>query len=142
MHFALAALLLATPVPPEAQPSSSPKVPLIVAGTIIEYVAYGAPVATAAVYGVLVVPFIAAAHSRVPTDPFLLFIPVAGPLLVVHNDSLDNSQGLKNLLYFDAAAQAVGIALLIAGFASGPPAARTAWRPTVGPAGFGLSRRF
>ena len=59
MHFALAALLLAAPVPPEAAPQTHANLPLVVTGTIVGGIAYGLPLGTAAVYSVLVVPLIA-----------------------------------------------------------------------------------
>src|SRR5882672_8770348 len=136
MHIAalsLAADPAKPPVPPAAQPSTHPNVPLIAGGTIVLYVAYGAPLATAVVYGVLVVPFIAAAKSRIPTEPFLLLVPVAGPVLLNQTRSMDGENQLKTLLYVDAAAQAIGVAMLIAGFSMRSPDAAD-WRPYAGPA--------
>ena len=122
---------------PEQPASVAPTVALVGAGTVIAAVSYGGSIATAAVYGLLVCPFIAAAHKRVPTDPFYLFVPVAGPLVINHLDDVD--KGTRSLLYLDAAAQAVGFALLIAGVATAPSS-----RPslTLMPGGAGLGGRF
>src|SRR5207249_11568065 len=64
MHFALAALLLAAPVPPEAAPQTHANLPPVVTGTIVGGIAYGLPLGTAAVYSVLVVPLIATAQAH------------------------------------------------------------------------------
>jgi hypothetical protein len=143
MHFVLAAFLLAAPVPPDAQPSTRPNVPLIVGGSVVTYIAYGIPLAVAAVYGVLVVPFIAAAHADVPTQPFLLLIPIAGPVLLNQTDAFRSGdwRNARAFMYIDALAQAVGVTMLIAGFASRTPDA-AAWRPYAGPGGLGFGRRF
>src|SRR6266480_826393 len=105
MHFPLAAFLLAAPVPPEAQPSSThANVPLVAGGTVVTYIAYGIPLAVAAVYGILIVPFIAAAHADVPTQPFLLLIPVVGPILLNQTEAFRTGdwRNLKAGMYIDA----------------------------------------
>jgi hypothetical protein len=126
--------------PPEQPGSAVPAIALISAGTVVTGISYGGSLAVAAVYGLLVCPFIAAAHERVPTDPFYLFIPVAGPLLINHFDNLD--KGTRSLLYLDAAAQAVGIALLIGGFAAAPKASPASLTLLPGPGSLGVMRRF
>jgi hypothetical protein len=146
MALLLAALLFAAPVPPEAQPqpqSTHANAGLIAGGAVVTYVAYGIPLAVAAVYGILVVPFIAAAHADVPTQPFLLLIPVAGPIALNQTDAFRNGswRNSRTLFYVDAAAQAIGFTMLIAGFASRTPDAAD-WRPYAGPLGAGVVRRF
>jgi hypothetical protein len=99
-------------LPADAQPSASGagSTGLIIGGTVVLGSTYGFSLGTAALYGLIVVPIIAATHSRIPTGPFYLFIPVAGPLLINHYDNPDPS--LRTLLYIDAAGQALGLALL------------------------------
>jgi hypothetical protein len=143
MHFLLAAYLLAAPVPPEAQPSTHANVPLVAGGSVVLYVAYGIPLAVAAVYGILVVPFIAAAHSNVPTQPFLLLIPVAGPVLLNQTDAFKTGdwRNLRAGMYIDAIAQAAGLTMLIIGLSSRAPDTAS-WRPYAGPSGLGVVRHF
>jgi hypothetical protein len=95
--------------------------------------------AIAALYGLLVVPFLAAFHERIPTDPLYLLIPVAGPLLIIHNDPIDRAT--RTLLYLDAAAQVLGFGMILSGFAVAP-ASRPSVRLTLVPGGAGLSGRF
>jgi hypothetical protein len=100
---------------------------------------YGFSLGTAALYGLIVVPIIAATHSRIPTGPFYLFIPVAGPLLINHYDNPDPS--LRTLLYIDAAGQALGLALLAAGIAL-RPGGRPSLAPVFWPGGAGVGGHF
>jgi hypothetical protein len=100
MPFLLAAALLAVPVPRQALPdqagdSGGPSIPLVVTGSLLAYVSYGTAIAVPAVYGALVVPFIAATHSHIPTEPFLLFIPIAGPPLLARTGALSGQNGLN-----------------------------------------------
>jgi hypothetical protein len=129
----------AVPAKEDQQRSSVPTVALVSAGFIITGASYGASVGTAAVYGLVVVPFLAAFHERIPTDPLYLLIPVAGPLLIIHNDPID--RGTRTLLYLDAAAQVLGFGMLISGFAVAPTN-RPSVRLTLVPGGAGLLGRF
>jgi hypothetical protein len=129
----------AVPAKEEQRHSSAPKVALVTSGLIVTGASYGASVGTAAVYGLLVVPFLAAFHERIPTDPLYLLIPVAGPLLIIHNDRVD--RGTRTLLYLDAAAQVLGFGMLFSGFAVAP-ANRPSVRLTFVPGGAGLLGRF
>jgi hypothetical protein len=129
----------ALPAKEEQQRSSAPTVALVRSGFIITSASYGASVGTAALYGLLVVPFLAAFHERIPTDPLYLLIPVAGPLLIIHNDPIDRAT--RTLLYLDAAAQVLGFGMILSGFAVAP-ASRPSVRLTLVPGGAGLSGRF
>jgi hypothetical protein len=129
----------AVPAKAEQQRSAAPAIALVSTGLIVTSASYGASVGTAAVYGLLVVPFLAASHERIPTDPLWLLIPVAGPLLIIHNDPID--RGTRTLLYLDAAAQVLGFGMLFSGFAVAPPN-RPSVHLTLVPGGAGLSGRF
>ena len=142
MALLLAAFLLATPVPPEAAPGSGgPSIPLVVTGTAVFYVSYGTAAAFGAVYGALIVPFIAATHSHIPTEPFLLFLPVAGPPLLARTDALSGERGLNTLLWIDGGVQAVGLILIVAGFTS-HSRDQADWQPWAGPGVAGVVHRW
>lgn len=149
LAFVISFAAHAEAVPPEAAPQadsgSSAKKP---AGAVIAGVggaaagiAYGGSVITGVMYTIFAVPFLAALHDRIPTDPFLLFVPIFGPLQIVHNDNLDH--GTRELCYLDAGVQAAGLLMVIGGIAlaSSSPESH-ALVPILTPGGAGLAARF
>ena len=144
----LAALpLSAAELPPEAAPRTEARrfnPGLLGAGVGTLWISYGSAFVAPVVYAALIVPFFAAAHARVPTEPFLLFVPFAGPVLLARTDALAGNGGAQALFYVDAGAQVVGLALVLAGLAAGgsEQEAHAGWRPLAFPGGAGLARRF
>jgi hypothetical protein len=139
-------LCLALSAPPEAlprpEPATHPNRAMLGTGIALGYISYGTMLAVPVVYGALVVPFIAAAKARVPTEPFLLFVPVAGPILLARTNSLDSEPGLRAVLYVDAGLQALSLALILAGVATREPDQPAAVRPVVFPGGVGIASHF
>jgi hypothetical protein len=144
MPTLLLCLALAAPPDalPRAEPSTHPNRALLGTGAVLGYISYGTALAVPVVYGALVVPFLAAAKTSVPTEPFLLFLPVASPILLGHTNALDKEAGLRAVLYVDAGVQALALALILAGVAVREPDLPSALRPAPFPGGVGLARHF
>ena len=144
MPTLLLCLALAAPPDalPRAEPSTHPNRALLGTGAVLGYISYGAALAVPVVYGALVVPFLAAAKTSVPTEPFLLFLPVAGPILLGHTNALDKETALRTVLYIDAGLQALSLALILAGIAVREPDQPAPMGLVISPGGIGLSRQF
>lgn len=132
-------------VPPDAAPRSQGpgvSVPMLAGGTALAYVSYGSSLGTAVIYGALVVPFIAAFHYRIPTDPFYLMIPVAGPFLLAGTDTVQREIKLRNLLWFDGGVQILATALIVGSFLGSSAPSQDRYQLLALPNYAGLQARF